>query len=182
MSRPEFTAPSDRPVAGARIPGLTVRVALASVGILLTLLVYWGSGWVTVGVIFSLLAAWAPEYLLSWMVIVFLGLGELARPAGLTWQLLVLIAGVHLLHLLGMLALALPWRSWLQPRLFARPLRRFVAIQIPVQLLAVATLLLLAPNAHGRRPLTAGAVTILGAVALAALALLLLPRRVDDSA
>lgn len=145
------------------------------------MVVYGSSGWVAVGVIFSLLSAWAPEYLLSWMLIVFLALGELSRPAGLTWQLLVLIAGVHLLHLLGMLALALPWRSWLQPRVFERPLLRFIAIEIPVQLLAVAALLLFAPNADGHRPLTVGAFSVVGAVALAGLALLLLRRRADDA-
>jgi hypothetical protein len=127
------------------------------------------------------LASWAPEYLLSWMLIVFLALGELARPAGLTWQLLVLIAGVHLMHLLGMLTLTLPWRSWLQPRLFKRPLLRFISIQFPVQLLAVAALPLLAPSTHGHRPLNVAAFSILGAVALAALALLLLSHRGDDA-
>jgi hypothetical protein len=182
MRLPELVPPSDLPAADARIPGLTVRAALAIVGILLTLVVYGTSGWLVVGVIFSLLAALAPEYLLIWLVIVFLALGELDRPAGLSWQLLVLIAGVHLLHLLGLLVLALPWRSWLQPRLFARPLLRFVAIQIPVQLLAVAALLLFAPDARGHRPLTVAEFTLVGAVALAGLALLLLRRRVDDPA
>jgi hypothetical protein len=180
VSLPELSPPDDLPATDARIPGLTVRAALATVGILLTLVVYGGSGWVAVGVIFSLLSAWAPEYLLSWVVVVFLALGELSRPAGLSWQLLVLIAGVHLLHLLGMLALTLPWRSWLQPRLFERPLRRFIAIQIPAQLLAVATLLLFAPNAHGHRPLTVAEFTVIGAAALAGLTLLLLRRRADE--
>ncbi len=182
MNVPGLKAPTDLPAADARVPALAVRMALATLGILLTLVVYGASGWLAVGVPLSLLAAWAPQYLLSWAVIVFLALGELARPAALTWQLLVLIAGVQLLHLLGMLALALPWRSWLQPRVFKRPLLRFIAIQIPVQALAVLALLLLAPNTHGQRPLTAPAVTIIGALALAALTLLLLRRRADTSA
>lgn len=182
MNLSELRPPSDLPAADARIPAIVVRIALATVGILLTLVVYGTSGWLTVGLIFSLLSAWAPEYMLSWAMIVFLALGELARPAGLTWQLLVLIAGVHLLHLLGMLALALPWRSLLQPRIFERAAVRFVAIQIPVQVLGVVALLLLGPDAHGQRPLTVGAFTIAGAVALAALALLLLGRRADHDA
>jgi len=40
--------------------------------ILLSLVVYGSSGWLAVGIIFSLLAAWAPEYLLDWVLIVFL--------------------------------------------------------------------------------------------------------------
>jgi hypothetical protein len=182
MNPRELVPPSDLPAADARVPGVVVRAALAILGILLTLVVYGTSGWLAVGVIFSLLAAWAPEYLLSWLVIVFLALGELDRPAGLSWQLLVLLAGVHLLHVLGTLVLALPWKSWLEPRVFTRPLRRFVAIQIPVQLLAVVTLLLFAPNAHGHHPLTIAEFTIVGAAALAGLTLLLLRHGADEAA
>jgi hypothetical protein len=171
--------PADLPAADARLPGVTVRILLALVASLLTLDVFGTSGWVAMGVLFSLLAAVAPEYLLSWGVILFLGLGQLNRSAGITWQLLVLLAGVHLLHILGTLALAVPWRSWLAPRIFRAPLRRFLSIQIPVQLLAVMALLLLAPNSHGHRPLAAAAFAIVGAGALAGLGLLLLRRRVD---
>lgn len=176
MKPQELIPPADLPAADARIPALVVRLAAALLRILLTLDVYGSSGWLAVGVGFSLVMAWAPEYLLSWGVIVFLALGQLARPAGLSWQLLVLIAGVHLLHVLALLTLALPWRSWVQPRAFTAPLLRFLAIQLPVQLLAVGTLLLLAPNARGQRPLTAGVVTVVGAVALAGLALLMFRR------
>ena len=180
MNVRDLAPPQDLPAADARIPALAVRLTLAIVGTLLSLLVYGSSAWLAVGIIFSLLAAWAPEYLLGWAVIVFLALGELNRSAGLSWQLLVLIAGVHLLHVLATFTLGLPWRSWIQPRAFTQPLRRFLMIQIPVQLLAVATLLLLAPNAHGHRPLTVAEFTVIGAAALGALALLLLNRRVDD--
>lgn len=179
MSAGRLTPPADLPVSDARLPAVTVRVALAILGSLLSLVVFGTSSWLAVGIIFSLLAAWVPGYLLSWPLIVFLALGELSRPAGLRWQLLVLIAGVHLLHVLAALALALPWRSWLQPRVLEPPLLRFVAIQIPVQVLAVIVLPLLAPGGHGHRPLTLAAFTIVGAVALAGLALLLLNRRDD---
>lgn len=171
--------PPDLPAADARVPGLVVRLALAIVAILLTLVVYGSSGWLAVGIMFSLVAGWAPEYLLDWALIVFLALGELSHPAALSWQLLVLLAGVHLLHVLATLALALPWRSWIAPSAFTRPFIRFLEIQIPVQLLAVATLLLLAPNAHGHRPLTIAEFTLVGAGALAGLTLMLLRGRAD---
>jgi len=179
MNVRELVPPPDLPAPDARVPGVAVRLVLAIVGILLSLVVYGSSGWLAVGIIFSLLAAWAPEYLLDWVLIVFLALGELSRPAALSWQLLVLLAGVHLLHALATLALGLPWRSWIQPSVFRRPLLRFLAIQIPVQLLAVVTLLLLAPNAHGHRPLTVAEFTVVGAAALAGLTLILLMRRAD---
>lgn len=179
MNLSALTAPPDLPVAGARIPALVIRAALATVGILLTLTVYGASDWLFVGVPLSLLAAAAPKYLLSWALIVFLALGQLARPTGLNWQLLALIFGVHLLHLLGTLALALPWQTLMKPDVFKRPLQRLVAIQIPVQALAVLELSLLGPNAHDRRPLTLSSFTIVGAVALAAFALLLVRRTKD---
>ena len=113
MNLGELVPPPDLPAAGARVPGVAVRLVLAGAGVLLTLVVYGSSGWLAVGIIFSLLAAWAPEYLLAWVLIVFLALGQLSRPAALSWQLLVLLAGVHLLHVLATLALGLPWRSWI---------------------------------------------------------------------
>jgi hypothetical protein len=180
MNLGDLVPPSDLPAPDARVPGVAVRLALAIVGILLTVVVYGSSGWLAVGIMFSLLAAWAPEYLLDWVLIVFLALGELSHPAALSWQLLVLLAGVHLLHALATLALGLPWRSWIAPTVFTRPLLRFLAIQIPVQLLAVVILLLLAPNAHGHRPLTVAEFTLVGAAALAGLTLILLGRRADD--
>jgi hypothetical protein len=175
-----LTPPPNPPVTGARIPALLLRVTLAIVGILLTLMVYGASGWLFVGVPLSLLAAAVPRYLMSWALILFLALGHLAQPAGLSWQLLTLIFGVHLLHLLGMLTLALPWRTLLKPDVLKRPLQRLVAIQIPVQALAVLELLLLAPTTHGQRPLTLSSFTILGAIALAALTLVLLKRKEDS--
>ncbi len=179
MNLSALTPPPDLPVAGARIPALVVRAALATVGILLTLTVYGPSIWLFIGVPLSVLAATAPKYLSSWALIVFLALGQLARPADLNWQLLVLIFGVQLLHLLGTLALTLPWQTLMKPDVFKRPLRHLVALQIPAQALAVLEMSLLAPNAHDRRPLTLSSFTIVGAVALAAFALLLLRRTTD---
>jgi len=102
MNVRELVPPPDLPAPDARVPGVAVRLVLAIVGILLSLVVYGSSGLARRrDHSFSLLAAWAPEYLLDWVLIVFLALGELSRPAALSWQLLVLLAGVHLLHAVG---------------------------------------------------------------------------------
>jgi hypothetical protein len=172
----QLARPSDLPAADARIPALAVRLVLVLVGALLTLAVYGAGGWFALGILLVLLAAWQPGYLLTWPLIVFLAVGELDHRATLSWRVLVLLAGVHLLQILASLALMLPWRAWVQSAVLTRPLLRFVAIQIPVQLLAVAALLLLAPNAHGQRPLTVPEFTVIGAAALAGLAVLLLRR------
>jgi hypothetical protein len=80
-----------------------------------------------------------------------------------------------------MLALELPWRSWVQPKLFVPPLRRFLVIQVPTQLLAILALLLLAPSPDGHRPLTIAGFGVVGALALAGLALLLSGPRLDEA-
>ncbi len=175
-----LTTPADLPAPGARIPGVAVRLALVVVAVPLLLIVFGAGGWFVVGTLLALLTAWAPEYLLGWLLILMLALGELGHQATLSWRILVLLAGVHLLHVLPALALGLPWRGWLQPAVFTRPLLRFLAIQIPVQLLAVVALLLLSPNAHGHHPLSVAGFALIGAVALACLALLLLRRKPEQ--
>ena len=169
--------PADLPAANARISVITIRLVVVLVGALLSLVVYGTSGWLAIGVLLSLLAAWQPRYLLAWVLIAFLAVGQLDHSAALTWQLLVLLAGLHLLHVIASLTLLLPWTAWVEPAVFTRPMLRFAAIQLPTQVFAAVALLLLAPNSHGHRPLTVPVFAVIGAVALAALAVLLLRRR-----
>lgn len=175
-----LSPPADVPAADARIPAVTVRVAFALTGALVALVDYGPSGWLAFGIALSIAAAAVPETLIAWVVILFLAAGQLARRADLTWRFLVLLAGLHLLHVLASLALELPWRSWIQPAVFVAPLRRFVLIQVPTQLLAVVALLLLAPSHNGHRPLTVAAFAVIGAAALAGLTVLLVRPRVVD--
>ncbi len=180
MRFPGMPPPSELPAAGARIPGAAVRIALVIVGVLLCLASYRLTGWLVVGIMLGVAAAWSPRSLLGWALILFLGAGLLAHHPGLGWRFLVLLAGLHLLHVLAMLTLELPWRAWVQPATFVAPLSRFLVIQVPTQLLAVLTLLLLAPSGHGHRPLTVAGFGVIGAVALAGLALLLVGPRLDE--
>jgi hypothetical protein len=173
MRRPEL-------LAGAGAPGISVRAVLAVVGVLLSLVDYGPTGWLAVGAVLSLAAACAPEYLIGWVLVLFLAAGRLAHQPTLNWQFLVMLFGLHLLHVLTMLALEVPWRSWLQPRVFVAPLRRFLVVQVPTQLLAVVALLLLAPSQDGHRPLTVAGSAVVGAAALAGLALLLTGSRLDE--
>jgi hypothetical protein len=180
MKLPGAARSPDLPLAGARIPAVVVRASFTIAGVLLSLVDYGLTGWLAVGVVLSVAAAALPQYLLGWVLILFLAAGRLAHHPGLSWQFLVILFGLHLLHVIAMLALELPWRSWVQPRVFVAPLRRFLVIQVPTQLLAVLALLLLAPNAHGHRPLTVAGFAVVGAVALAGLALLLTGPRLDE--
>jgi len=173
--------PPDLLNAKARIPGVAIRATFVIAGALLSLVVYGLSGWLVVGIVLSVAAAVAPQYLLGWGLILFLAAGQLAHRAALSWRFMVLLAGLHLLHILGMWVLELPWRSWVQPGVFIAPLLRFIVTQIPIQLLAVLSLLLLAPHSNGHRPLTVAGFAVIGAVALAGLALRLTgPHRDKD--
>lgn len=177
MRLTSITPPSDFPGARARMPALAVRVTFVVVALALCVVDYGLNGWLAIAICLAIGAAWAPEYLLGWALILFLALGRFGHNAALTWQFLVLLAGVHLLHVLAMLTLAVPPRSWVQPAVLVAPLIRFVSIQVPAQALAVVALLLLAPNANGHRPLTIGPLAVIGTFALAGLAVQLLRPR-----
>jgi hypothetical protein len=180
MKLPGVVLRADLPFAGARIPAVVVRAVFTIAGVLLSLVDYGFTGWLAVGIVLSVAAAASPQYLLGWVLILFLAAGRLAHRPGLSWQFLVMLFGLHLLHVLAMLALGLPWRSWVRPGVFVAPLRRFLVIQVPTQLLAVLALLLLAPSPDGHRPLTVAGFAVVGAVALAGLALLLTGSRLDE--
>jgi hypothetical protein len=173
--------PPDLPDAKARIPVVAIRATFVIAGALLCLVVYGLSGWLVVGIVLIVAAVVAPRYLLGWGLIMFLAAGQLAHRAALSWRFMVLLAGLHLLHILAMWVLELPWRSWVQPGVFRAPLLRFIMTQIPIQLLAVLSLALLAPHSNGHRPLTVAGLAVVGAVALAGLALRLTgPQRDKD--
>jgi hypothetical protein len=180
MKLPGMARPLGLPDAGARIPGVAVRVIFAVAGVLLSVVDYGPTGWFVVGIVLSFVAAWSPQYLLGWVLILFLAIGRLAHHPSVNWQFLVLLAGLHLLHVLAMFTLELPWRSWMQPSVFVPPLLRFLVIQVPSQLLAVLALVLLAPHRDGHRPLTVAEFAVVGALALVGLALLLIRPRLDE--
>jgi hypothetical protein len=180
MRLPSFSAPSTLPVAGARVPGYVPRAVLFLAGTLLSLVDYGASGWLVVGAALSLVAALWPRYLVGWALILFLAAGRAGSHTGLDWRVLVLIAGVHLVHVLSLLTVQLPPRGWVQPGVFSAPLRRFVAIQIPTQVLAVLALVLLVGH-DGHREISTAVFAAVGAVALVGLGLLLFGPRAGDA-
>jgi hypothetical protein len=172
---------TDLPDVNGLIPSPAIRAVFMIVGVLLSFVVYRTSGWLEVGIVFAVAAVLFPQYLLGWGLILYLAIGELAHRAELSWRFLVLLAGLHLLHVLAMWVLELPWRSKVQIAMFVPGLLRYLAIQVPVQVLAVLALLLLAPNANGHRPLTIAGCAVIGAAALIGLAVRLTrPLREDN--
>ena len=95
-------------------------------------------------------------------------------PSAHDWHFFVLLAGLHLLHVLATLTLAHPWRSWVQLAAIRPPLHRYLAVQVPVQIVALLTLALLAPGPDGSAHVTVPAVGIAGAAALVLITLRLI--------
>ena len=93
---------------------------------------------------------------------------SLVEPGTLTLRMLALIAGVHLLHLVASWMLVVPGAARLQPAVLLPSLRRYVLLQVPVQLVAAAVLL-----GAGRVSLPAFAVV--SGLALVALVGMLVP-------
>lgn len=154
-------------ITSARIPGFAVRVALLAIGALLSPVAYGFTGWIAIGIALSIWAAWFPRQRLPWILILFLAASPLAHKAHLSWEFLTLLAGIHLLHVLGMLSLGVPWYARVQPKIFIAPFLRALAIQTVCQPLAIAALLLFSPQHNGHRPITMTGFGLIGAVALA---------------
>jgi hypothetical protein len=168
------------PEVGARIPAVVVRVALAVLGVLLCIDRAPGGFWFVVGVLLALAAAVAPR-IAPWALILLLAIVQLASGSPtLDPRLLVLLAGLHLLYVLAAYAAVLPVRGWVQLAVFAQPLLRFVVIQVVVQAVAVAALLILTP--HGGGSLALPMAGIVGAVALVVVALVLVVPLVRERA
>jgi hypothetical protein len=155
------------PPVGRRVPGFVPRAALAVVGAPLCFVCYQQAFWIAVGLVLAGLAVVFPQRFAAWALILLLGASRLPHESSpLKWQFFVLLAGLHLLHLLAAQAFDFPWRGWVQLAVFRRPLLRFLSIQIPVQALAVVALVALAPRSNGSRHVTLAAFGIVGAVSL----------------
>lgn len=160
------------PVLGVRtVPAWSVRALFAAIALVLVLVGVPEGPWTGIAALLVGVSVWRPRWLTAWVLIGVLLLSSLVEPGTLTPRVLGLIAGAHALHLLGGWMLALPAAARLQPAVLLPSLRRFVLIQVPVQLAAVVLLVV-------RGAGTASSVPVLAAVsgiALAALVGLLLP-------
>lgn len=159
---------------GPWIPAGVFRAALGAVGILLCLQrLPWGF-WTAVGFALTAAAVAVPRVPTAWCLLLLLAATQLfEQPAPQDGRFFLLLAGLHLLHVLAAQALALPWRGRVQLAVLRRPLLRFVAVQVPVQVAAFGALALLAPGAGGAAATVLPAVGIAGAAALVLLTVVL---------
>jgi len=151
------------------IPLVVLRVAgvvLAAASFMLIPLPY-----AIVAVCLALVGALLPASLMTWGAIVVMTLSLLAHPLALDGRAHALLLAVHLLHVLGGLALALPALGRLQLRALVGPGRRWLLLQLTAQ-----ALLLLAELAATHLPRLvpgpAGAVVIASALCVIAMVIL----------
>ncbi|WP_143517557.1 hypothetical protein [Pseudonocardia sp. MH-G8] len=162
------------PAMGPWFPVAVVRVALGVVGVLLCLERLAPGFWLVVGLGLLGAAVAVPAWATAWVLLLLLaGTQLLEQPSAQDGRFFLLLAGLHLLHVLAAQAIALPRRGRAQAAVLGRPLLRFVAVQIPVQAAAFAALALLAPGPDGARVVLPAA-GIAGGVALVAVTVLLI--------
>ncbi|MFF1633155.1 hypothetical protein [Leifsonia sp. NPDC058248] len=167
------------PDLGRVFPGWALRAAFAAVAVGLCVAEATAGFWLGVSLLLAAAAVAMPRWLTAWFLIGVLAFTVLLRDQSVAdWHPYVLIAGVHLLHILGSWMLVVAPSARVQPAALWPSARRFVLVQAPVQLVAAGALAL-ASAFSGASVLglavVAGAGVLALAVALAA-PLLVRPR------
>lgn len=167
-SRPRASVPA----IGPWVPTATLRAIFFAVAAGLCVLVLASPFWIALGLLLAAAVTLAPGRVPTWWLLLLLALSQLWREPSVTdLAFYLLLAGVHLLHVLGGLARLLPWKGRMQPGALVRPLQRFVLVQAAAQAVAAAALL-----AFGGGPGTVPGLSILAAVALGFVAAVLARR------
>ncbi len=130
------------PDIGASLPTATVPLLFLTVAAALCLLVLTSPSLLAIGLLLAMLGTFAPNQVPAWWLLLLLGLSQIWRkPSATDVVYYLLLAGVHLLHVLSSIARVLPWNGRLQVRTIVRPLRRYVLVQAVVQPVAGGALL-----------------------------------------
>ncbi|GAA3707071.1 hypothetical protein GCM10022204_26230 [Microlunatus aurantiacus] len=120
------------------VPGVVVRLAVVALGLLCASLVVTGPpGWVVVTVLLVIIGI-VPGTLVTGVLIMVLGLLMVFDPDPASpWRTPLLVAGVPLLMQLATIAGQASWLTRIELRVLELPLRRYLAIQLFAQLLAL---------------------------------------------
>lgn len=129
------------PDIGPSVPTAVLHLLFFVVGAGLCLLVLESPLWLVIGLLLAIAGTLVPHLVPTWWLLLVLGLSPLGRePSVSDVAYYVLLAGVHLLHVLGSLTRLLPWDGRMQVVVLAPSLRRFVFVQAGVQPVAVGAL------------------------------------------
>ncbi len=160
------------PAIGAHVPGWALRAVFFVLGVTLGIVEGTSSFWSGVVIVLAAAAVVVPRWMTGWVMLVVLAGTVLTRhPDPLDWHPYLLVAGVHAAHVLASWMLIAPPRCRVQLRALRTSAVRYLAIQVPTQLLIAATLWFgSATPPRAALP----AIAVVAAGALAALALVLL--------
>jgi hypothetical protein len=169
---PTAVARASAPAIGPWVPAATLHVAFVAVAAGLCLLVFGSRLWLTIGLVLAVAAMVVPHLVSPWWLVFILGVDQVWRtPSATDGVFYALLAGVHLLHLLGGLTVLLPWDARIQVAALAGPLRRFVLVQAVAQPVAYGALV-----AFSTRGGTVPGLSILSAALLGVVAAVLAHR------
>ena len=169
---PATIARASAPSIGPWVPTATLHLAFLAVAAGLCLLVFDSRLWLTIGCMVAMAATVVPHVVSPWWLLLMLAGNQLWRtPSATDGVFYMLLAGVHLLHVLGSFARLLPWNGRIQVAALVRPFQRFVLVQTVSQVAAFGALF----TFTGRRG-TASGLSILAAALLGVVAAVLARR------
>lgn len=155
------------PAIGSWLPTAMPHLAFLVVAALLCLFVIEAPFWRGVGLLLAVAGTFVPNLVPKWCVLFVLALSQLSRePLVTDVDFYLLLAGVHLLHIVGSVTREMPWRGRMQIVALKRPLQRFVLVQIVVQGVAVSALLVFGGGRGTVPGLSIVAAALLGIVAV----------------
>lgn len=155
------------PDIGPSIPTATVPLLFLAASAGLCLLALASPSLVAIGFLLALLGTVASNQMSTWLLLLMLSLSQLWRdPLATDVVYYLLLAGVHLLHVLSSLSRLLPWNGRMQVGTLARPLRRYLFVQAVVQPVAVGALIAFGRGSGGVTGLSIVAALLLCVVAV----------------
>jgi hypothetical protein len=129
------------PAMGSSLPTAAVHLAHLVVAAPLCVIVLQNPFWIGIGLLLALATTFLPNIVPKPWLLLVLGVSQFWRePTATDVAFYLLLAGLHLLHILGSLTAQVPWRGRIQRAALLRPIRQFIAIQVVVQAVAVGAL------------------------------------------
>lgn len=155
------------PAIGPWVPTAMLHLAFLVVSVGLCVLVLDAPFWRGVGLLLAVTGTLVPNLVPKWCVLLVLGLSQFGREPLVTDAVFyLLLAGVHLLHVISSFTRQLPWRGRMQVIALVRPFQRFVLVQVVVQAVAVGALLAFGGDGGTVPGLSIVAAALLGIVAV----------------
>lgn len=163
------------PAIGLWIPSAVLHLGFFALAAGLCFLMLPAPLWLAAGIGLAAAATLVPSIVPAWWFLLALSLSQFWRePSATDITFYLLLAGVHLLHLISGLTRLVSWGGRIQLAALVRPFQRFLVVQAAAQTVAVGALFALS-SAPGVVP----GLSILAALVLGAL-ILVFSRRLRE--